>query len=906
MRPAELDYELTIRGVLGMATSRQKISALREQLKREGLGIETNPINSGFAFPVEDELHTCSILVSDIKNQIPSNGVAMNSLVLDETESRLVHLKSRLKRIFPESQEHSTRLQKLCTLCDELVQFVAIGRPSISRRVSLINPFRLQIPTLQTGCVQETRSDSNIDLEGEVASGLQRSTPPRLEGVIEQPFSSTSTELPPYSPRRTPEQFQQPVDLPISNTVFETNESHNSTVDGGEIGQGGSLNPFAETFRPSVQNSVTSAIEGSEGIRAQTQGQAQGASSVSYNLSQNASFITPNSRTIPIQGSARALGLQADVDIINRGTFTVAAVPTRAFENLRVSAGQSNLNQRFSRSVSRANQQSNVQAISNHNNNRDARETANTCRRPVINHQSRAPNGINPNFAHYTGRNANGSSEAVSRPNNPNRDANVILNAYNWPNVNQQSQASNVQNANCSQNYNRDANCTSGPFARPTVNQQPQSFIVQNASESQNSNRDANGMSGAFARPTVNQQARNVQDTIGSQSFDRDVNGRYVFPKPNYQQSQVPNSHNLPNQYHREDADPRDCVPAYRGPNNGAPIHPLDQNFQNQYQPRPIHLDQNNAARPTFRKSVPVNQWRISFNGEGRGMHLFDFLSQVKMYQRSEMISDDELLRAMTHLLSGRAAQWYESVHETIFTWNDLVEALKAEYLPYNYSFTLFNDICNRRQKPNESFGEYFTHLKSLFKWLGMELSESHKVHIVQKNLLPKYSSIAMLGIRNLQGLAEACRRIDDAAAASGRSSSNLPFENPLHYGGNTRSQYQRHNNVSEIDAEPVSEGMCEGEVCALRRGGPRTSGEQKKGGKCYNCNKEGHGFRLCSIPQEGVFCYSCGVRNVTTKNCSRCAHTGNENRDLSKQAVQPNPNLSQPPLESTVHSLSQ
>lgn len=36
--------------------------------------------------------------------------------------------------------------------------------------------------------------------------------------------------------------------------------------------------------------------------------------------------------------------------------------------------------------------------------------------------------------------------------------------------------------------------------------------------------------------------------------------------------------------------------------------------------------DRQQVRQRTIRKSVPVNQWRLTFSGDGKGLHLYDFL----------------------------------------------------------------------------------------------------------------------------------------------------------------------------------------------------------------------------------------------------------------------------------------
>lgn len=285
----------------------------------------------------------------------------------------------------------------------------------------------------------------------------------------------------------------------------------------------------------------------------------------------------------------------------------------------------------------------------------------------------------------------------------------------------------------------------------------------------------------------------------------------------------------------------------------------------------------------TNRKPVPVNQWRISFSGDGRGLHLYDFLSQVTMYQRAEQVSNNELRFSIVHLLTGRAKMWYQSIYDTVDSWEELVQALRAEFLPNDYNYTLFNEISNRRQKPNESFGEYVTQMKSLFKWLGMPISEQHKVFIVQRNLSSKYAiAIAPLVIWSLHELTEVCKRIDNATSSANRQNTTLPFEGSVD-GYRTRfNPFNRQANINEIIAEePLGRAEGTEEVCALTRNYNATNRNvtaEPLRMLCWNCEENGHSFRFCPKPRVGIFCYICGNHGVIRSNCDRCSGNADQN----------------------------
>lgn len=271
----------------------------------------------------------------------------------------------------------------------------------------------------------------------------------------------------------------------------------------------------------------------------------------------------------------------------------------------------------------------------------------------------------------------------------------------------------------------------------------------------------------------------------------------------------------------------------------------------------------------TARKTVPISQWKISFSGDGYGLHLYDFLSQVELLQRAENVSNGDMNLQVIHLLSGRARMWYLSCYERFENWGQVVAALKREFLPANYDFHLFGDIANRVQRENETFGEFFTHMLALFKCLSIPLDESYKLFLVQKNLRPKYATaIAPLEIRNLDELNSACRRIDNAASAQGRSIFSMPCQN-----WDTRD--------SQLAPRPETREVFTMQAEPQPRTNPfRLASTQK----CWNCQESGHNHRECKQARRaGIFCYKCGERDVRTTNCRKCSPgNGAENPTVS------------------------
>lgn len=288
---------------------------------------------------------------------------------------------------------------------------------------------------------------------------------------------------------------------------------------------------------------------------------------------------------------------------------------------------------------------------------------------------------------------------------------------------------------------------------------------------------------------------------------------------------------------------------------------------------------------------MPIHQWRISFSGDGKGRHLYDFLSQIRLYRESEQVTSNELLSSVVHLFNGRAKLWYQSVHGHYRTWNDLVDAMRNEFLPPGYDFMLLDSISNRLQKPNESASEYMMHMKSLFNCLTVEISEEHMIGIVP------------ICMSSLDQLSSVCRRIDSAY----NRSLQIPliftetYSQPYYRPAQTAFNNSRELNVvddEQLDFEEYPE------VCAVRRQfnsrsqppiAERPSLAQRSGGraKCWNCDGEGHIFPQCTEAKRGKFCYKCGKADVITWHCPNCS--GNANRNPDSRGVNPDSSLPTP-----------
>lgn len=544
--PSEIDYELAIRGVSGITSKRQKGLALSDLLKNEALGIDTNPVSSAFVFTVGDELERCQGMMKHLYESIQVEEETGIIRIDESIESRLIHLKNRIKRIHPEVEAQKLKLKEIQDQCMEILGIVAGVRPSIGSRIS------------------------NNYIAHQIHPQIRR-----------------------------------------SNEARGSQQSAGEGAVGGEVGNSGVL--------LSAQVGVDNFVDISTEMRPDN------------NVTMNMPVMTNDERRHTL---TPLIFRSTEIPPVSNSMFHIDQQPALSRQNKAQS------------------ESSNVNMIDIANEMRGLRQT--------ISNQSgnRANTGV--------------STIDVEKENEEERAA----------------FEEEVRRQNCAEGVVRRVNemrTERNTYNVPKSTQMPVKSLMVTIDQ------------------RSGQQSRSVKlQRFGQhQIYDTTQFARQMQPNSDFQNVRRPDDHVTvgPPQVGYNEEQHR-LMPVYRTLSEARCDY-------SQRDVGAVNHFNSGRSRSAF-KSVPINQWQVSFNGEGRGMHLFDFLSQVRMYQRSEMVTDEELLRAMTHLLTGRAKRWYESIYESIGSWNELVEALKREYLPRNYPFTLINDMSNRRQRVNETFGEYY------------------------------------------------------------------------------------------------------------------------------------------------------------------------------------------------------
>lgn len=267
------------------------------------------------------------------------------------------------------------------------------------------------------------------------------------------------------------------------------------------------------------------------------------------------------------------------------------------------------------------------------------------------------------------------------------------------------------------------------------------------------------------------------------------------------------------------------------------------------------------------------------------------------MFRRSGGIEEDDLLLQVCHLLGGSARAWFQNVYRDIRTWRDFTVAIKAKFLATDYNFSLIAEVENRRQGKSEPISSYINEMELKFRAMPIQMSDAHKLYIIQRNLLPSYTfTVAAQNPRTIRELEAICKRLESARTMLNNrdQSQQKPLtsrDKPKYRAVNTVDEVQEHNSTSERESEDDGD---ENAICAIsnrevtkkksftkpakRPDDGKQLAKEKSLEKsptnnveaCYNCKGDGHIQRDCTEPMRKR-CFKCGLDNHTIANCPRC-----------------------------------
>lgn len=240
-----------------------------------------------------------------------------------------------------------------------------------------------------------------------------------------------------------------------------------------------------------------------------------------------------------------------------------------------------------------------------------------------------------------------------------------------------------------------------------------------------------------------------------------------------------------------------------------------------------IQKEASNLGVAPSRSRVQVYKWGLTFSGTEKPEAVVAFLERVEELRVARGASKELLFQSAVDLFTGDAIAWYRSIKSRVHSWEELVGALRVDFLPADFDDLVWEEVRARKHSKGEKVGVYIAVMENLFSRLTIKPDESSRLRIIKKNLQSVYiARLSLVEVNSIRELGVLCRKIEDTLA---------PPKDGM------RSQIGNRINI----------------VTGL-----------SKRLECWNCKKEGHTFNKCTKPLQ-KFCFACGKANETSRSCS-------------------------------------
>ncbi|XP_063922677.1 uncharacterized protein LOC135137071 [Zophobas morio] len=269
---------------------------------------------------------------------------------------------------------------------------------------------------------------------------------------------------------------------------------------------------------------------------------------------------------------------------------------------------------------------------------------------------------------------------------------------------------------------------------------------------------------------------------------------------------------------------------------------------------RTVGRTDNSSRAVETVKSMPVYKWGIVYDGRSTQESVSSFLQRIEELRIARGTSKEELFRSAVDLFQGQALVWYRSVRGSINSWEELVAALRRDFLPSDFDDDLWREIRNRTQGQQERVTIYIAYMQNLFGRLSEVPTEDVQLKTIRRNLLPAFQDhLALMSIQCVRQLADICRTLESS------------FEQQR------RFQPPPRRSVALLEPD-LAYNLVEAPHAGPSNSSRRASVAAVSDITCYNCRKTGHISRNCPSRRQRPICRGCGRPGFIRPNCPSCS----------------------------------
>lgn len=260
-----------------------------------------------------------------------------------------------------------------------------------------------------------------------------------------------------------------------------------------------------------------------------------------------------------------------------------------------------------------------------------------------------------------------------------------------------------------------------------------------------------------------------------------------------------------------------------------------------------------------------IRNWKIKFSGHKDPISVDEFVYRINVLTSNTLKGDFTLLCKHAHVLfEGKALEWYWRYHcqDNNLDWVSLTNFLRRHYKTEYTDYDILDDIRKRRQKPDESFDDYFEVISTMTDKLKNPISDTDLKETILRNLKVEIRhELLHLNISSVSDIRREVRKHEK-------------FVNDLH---NINSRKSIKGKITELlvsDTNDNSDVSLDSDLCAIQ-----------SIPSCWNCDKSGHTYTDC-METRRIFCYGCGLKDTYKPTCPKCKlrFQGNGHQDVRRK----------------------
>lgn len=273
-----------------------------------------------------------------------------------------------------------------------------------------------------------------------------------------------------------------------------------------------------------------------------------------------------------------------------------------------------------------------------------------------------------------------------------------------------------------------------------------------------------------------------------------------------------------------------------------------------------------------------IRQWPLRFSGSPTGIDIDDFLFRVERQAQLNGVSEAALVIGIGDLLTERAAQWYWTNQRKggAQNWTELRQAFIRRYAPRgDLDFEIRAKMENRKQGVTEKFADFCQDIEALSVRLTRRMPEDELVELMRRNMqMHLRKAMWRQSIRSVDDLIGQCDEFEHLCEEEEKQNRVYQRRTMRVHEIEEGGHFEHYNDRSpQYWDEQLPKQLVEAVQI-------QSMPTQENVAICWNCKDIGHTYTQCTLPQQKIFCYSCGKEGVLRAQCTNSKCPGNLRKD--------------------------